>query len=49
MTGDVFNSMEIRWTNHINSFPLYMPSIDNLSQIKDVRNIMIAPVLGHKD
>ena len=47
LTGKVFHSTQIYYTNNMNTEHQYQSDIDNLSGIKEVRNIMIGPVFSH--
>ena len=47
LTGKVFHSTQIYYTNNMNTEYQYQSDIDNLSGIKEVRNIMIGPVFSH--
>ena len=48
MTGEVFNTGKVMWTNHMIALPNFMPSIDNLThKVKETRNVLIGPVYSH--
>lgn len=48
VTGQVYNSGEIVSSNMISRLAAYQPSIDNRADEKNVRNIMIVPIYGHR-
>ena len=49
LTGQVFHSGQILHSNKMNKLQGYLPNIDNLAEhIKDVHNIMIVPIFGHR-
>jgi hypothetical protein len=48
ITGEVFKSQEIVWSNNIKQLSQYVAGLDNQTKfIKDVRSILITPVFGH--
>ena len=48
ITGQVFQTGEIIYTNKIERMNGFLSSIDNLTEnITDVRNFMIVPIFGH--
>ena len=48
VTGEVFKTGRVMWTNHMMQMPTFMPSIDNLTQkVKETRNVLIGPVYSH--
>lgn len=48
ITGKVFKSGEIYYTNRAEKDAKFTPEIDNLTQTTDIISCMIAPVYGHK-
>ena len=49
ITGQVFQSGQLAWTNDMKSMPEFQSSIDNLGKSSaEVRNIICAPLFGHR-
>lgn len=51
LTGEVFQKGKLFWTNDMAKQLNYQPSIDNAStksSVKEVRNIVIMPIYGHR-
>lgn len=50
ITGKVFQTGEIIYSNDLKSLGNFIPSIDNLTNnVKDVRSLLIIPVFGHRE
>lgn len=48
VTGEVFKSQQIVYSNNIKYLSRYVAGLDNLSKfVKDVRSILITPIFGH--
>ena len=47
VTGEVYKTKNIVWTNEIKSLKKYVENIDNLSKTEDVKSILVAPIFGH--
>jgi hypothetical protein len=48
VTGEVFHSGKMIWTNKVSELGNYVPSIDNMSaDVKDVHSLVICPIWGH--
>lgn len=49
VTGHVFRTGEIMYANDMKSLAAYLPSVDNLSNVNDVKSLLIVPVYGHRE
>ena len=50
ITGEVFKTGKIVYTNNMKSLSVFLPSIDNLSNnVEDVRSILVLPIFGHRE
>ena len=49
LTGEVYKSQEIVWTNSIKRLKKFIPNMDNLSKAENVRSILVAPLFGHAE
>ena len=50
LTGQVFHSNQILYSNKMAKLTGFLPNIDNLTaNVKDVHSLMIVPILGHRN
>jgi hypothetical protein len=48
ITGEVYHSGKVVWSNKVSELGNYVPSIDNMSaDVKDVHSLIIIPIWGH--
>ena len=49
LTGKVFQTGECFYSNDLKLLAGYIPTIDNLSSVKNVHSILIVPIFGHQE
>jgi hypothetical protein len=49
ITGQVFLTGKHVLNNNVDDSSNFLPSVDNLSDVLDVHNLLVVPVYGHRD